>query len=250
MPRDRRARMREFWDARAREDARHFIYNPLPYRRSGGSDAAEFWASGERDLEALLDATGAGLARGDEVVEIGCGIGRMTRAIRARAASVKALDVSPEMIDRARAENAALGAVEWIVGDGVSLQPVPDSSADAVISHVVFQHIPDPEITLGYVGEIGRVLRPGGWAAFQVSNDPCLHEARRRGPLRRLAWGLRVALGRAPRGQSDPSWLGSAVDLGELRSRAEAAGLAVERVTGEGTQFCFVRMRKIARHGM
>jgi SAM-dependent methyltransferase len=233
--------MREFWDARAREDARYFIYNQLPYRR-GRSD--DFWASGEHDLAALLEATGTELRPDDAVVEIGCGIGRMTRAIRARARSVRAIDVSAEMIERARAENAELDGVEWIVGDGATLAGIADASADAVLSHVVFQHVPDPEITYGYVTEIGRVLGPGGWAAFQVSTDPAIHAPRRRGPLARTAWLARVALGRAPRGQADPAWLGSAVEIATLRERAEQAGMQVEQVRGEGTQFCFVRLRR------
>ena len=49
-------------------------------------------------------------------------------------------------------------------------------SVDGCFSHVVFQHIPDPPITLNYVREMGRVLRPGGWALFQVSNDPTIHQ--------------------------------------------------------------------------
>lgn len=238
---DRSTRMREFWDARAREDVRYFINNTLPY---GKSDPEKFWSTGEDDLVAVLKAADIELAADDHVIEIGCGIGRMTRAIRARAGSVTALDVSTEMIDRAREENADRDGIEWMVGDGVSLRPIPDASADAVISHVVFQHMLDPEMTLGYVTEIGRVLRPGGWAAFQVSNDPDIHKGRRRKPLAAFWWRLRIALGQAPYGQDDPAWLGSSIDLDELRERAEAAGSEVERIVGEGTQYCFVRLRR------
>lgn len=76
------------------------------------------------------------------------------------------------MLERARALHAQLTNVKWIHGDGESLSGIADASVDAVFSHVVFQHIPDPRITLGYVREMGRVLRPGGWTAFQVSTDP------------------------------------------------------------------------------
>jgi SAM-dependent methyltransferase len=117
---------------------------------------------------------------------------------------------------------------------------VPAAGADVVISNVVFQHIPDPRVTLGYVREMGRVLRPGGWAGFQVSNDPAVHRPRRPGALRRLA----ARLGTAPRGRDDPRWLGSAVDLDELGAVAAEAGLASERVVGAGTQFCGVLLRR------
>jgi SAM-dependent methyltransferase len=228
---------RRFWDARAREDAYWFVDSRGRYR---APDLDAFWASGADDLDTLLGLLGAAVAPEDRVVEIGCGIGRMTRALAARAAHVRALDVSPEMLARARTENADPENVEWILGDGESLPGVADASADAVISNVVFQHIPDPAVTLGYVREMGRVLAPGGWAGFQVSNDPAVHRPRATG----LGDRLRSLAGAAPRGRADPRWLGSAVDLDELRSVASGAGMATERVVGAGTQFCGVLLRR------
>jgi SAM-dependent methyltransferase len=119
---------------------------------------------------------------------------------------------------------------------------VDDASADVVFSHVVFQHVPDPAITLGYVRDMGRVLRPGGWAAFQVSNDPSIHQRRSRD----LRWRLDRLLGRAPGGQENPAWLGSAVELDDLRAAARDGGLEIERLVGEGTQFCLVLLRRRA----
>lgn len=231
--------MRRFWDRRARENPWYFINNTLDYR---SPDLERFWASGERDLDALLDTVGATLDPGDRVVEIGCGAGRMTRAIAARVADVRAVDVAPAMLRIAEGENGNLDNVEWLLGDGESLDGIPDASADACVSHVVLQHIPDPQVTLGYVREMGRVLRPGGWAAFQVSNAPEIHTARPTGPLR--AWD--VIRGRAPKGQADPAWLGSAVEIDELRDAAADGGLELERVEGEGTQFCMVLARRRA----
>lgn len=230
------AHMRDFWDERAREDAYFFVDNRLVY---GRPDEERFWAAGVSDLDLLLGAAGARLDPGDAVLEIGCGLGRLTRALAERAGSVTALDVSAEMLVRAQELNPALDNVRWIQGDGTSLAGVEDATVDACVSHVVFQHIPDPQITLRYVGEMGRVLRPGGWAAFQVSNDPAVH---RRRPL--LRDRLRALVGRAPRGQADPAWRGSAVDLEDLRAAAAAGGLAVERTAHEGTQYCVVMLRR------
>jgi SAM-dependent methyltransferase len=230
------ARMRDFWDERAREDAYFFVDNRLVY---GRPDEERFWAAGVSDLEVLMGAVEARLDSDDEVLEIGCGLGRLTRALAERARSVIALDVSAEMLARAQDLNPALDNVRWIQGDGTSLAGVEDAAVDASVSHVVFQHIPDPQITLGYVREMGRVLRPGGWAAFQVSNDPAVH---RRRPL--LRDRVRALVGRAPRGQTDPAWRGSAVDLADLRSAAATGGLEVERTAYEGTQYCVVMVRR------
>lgn len=232
--------MREFWNRRAREEAFFFVDDRRSYR---DSELGLFWSDGERDLDRLLRALEVRIAPSDVVLEIGCGVGRLTRVIALRARRVEALDVSSEMIDLARRHHGALHNIDWIVGDGASLRPIADASVDGCLSHVVFQHIPDPRITLGYVSEMGRVLKPGGWAAFQISNDARVHR-RRRGVRSQLA-RFAGAAGRAPRGRDDPAWLGSAVDLDELRETARRSSLELERVLGERTQFCLVRARRM-----
>jgi SAM-dependent methyltransferase len=229
--------MGTFWDARAREDALFFVDDRRAY---GSEEVASFWAGGERDLDAVMAAVSTRLEPTDEVVDLGCGVGRLTRVLAGRARSVRAIDVSGEMLARARAMNAHLANVEWIQGDGLSLDGIGDASVDAVISHVVFQHIPDPAVTLGYVAEMGRALRPGGWAAFQVSTDPGVHR-RRPGVRRRIA----AALGRAPQGQDQPEWLGSAVDLDDLRAVARENGLTVAAVAHPETQFSVVCLERL-----
>src|SRR4051794_12645716 len=213
--------MERFWDARAREDAFWFVDSRLEY---GAPDEAAFWAGGEEALERLLGALGARVEPDHVVVDIGCGVGRLTRPLARDAARVIAIDVSSEMLDQARELNPGLDNVEWVHGDGESLRPVEDASVDGCVSHVVFRHIPDPAITLGYVREMGRILRPGGFSAFELSNDPTPHQRRQRSRKERLL----AAVGRAPKGTADDEWLGSYVDLDELRATASKAGLETE----------------------
>lgn len=228
-----------FWDERAREHAAFFVDNRLPYR---SRDLEGFWAGGEAALDGMLGAVGAEVRPGDVVVDIGCGVGRLTRVLARRARRVIALDVSAEMLARAAELNPGLENVAWLHGDGRGLAGIPDGGVDACVSHVVFQHIPDPRVTLHYVAEMGRVLRPGGWAAFQVSTDPAIHRARR--PAERLRWRLAALLRRGPRAQEHPAWLGSPVALADLEREAQAAGLALERVLGAGSQFTTVLARR------
>jgi SAM-dependent methyltransferase len=225
--------MARFWDERAREDPFFFVDNRLEY---GHPDLDRFWAGGERDLEMMLTAIDVSLRRDDEVVELGCGIGRLTRPIAARCRSVRALDVSARMIELARSYNPELAGVEWHVGDGTSLGGIGDASADACISHVVLQHIPEPAISLGYIREMGRVLRPGGWAAFQFSTVPKMHEPP----------GLvqRFRERREPAASFDPRWRGSALSVEAVREAARDGGMDVERTAGEGTQHCVALARK------
>jgi SAM-dependent methyltransferase len=228
--------MQAYWDEKAREDAFYFVDNRLDY---GSPDVERFWAGGEEALTLLLDIAGASIGPDDVIVDIGCGLGRLSRAAARRSARVHAIDVSEEMLHRATELNAELDNVDWIHGDGRTLQPIEDASVDGCISLVVFQHIPDPAITLGYIREMGRVLRPGGWAAFQVSTDARIHR-----PNQGFRERLLALAGRGPRGQRNPSWVGSAVDLEDLRATAGECGLEVVRTEDPGTQYCTVLLQR------
>ncbi len=163
----------------------------------------------------MLGSIGVSIRPDDDIVEIGCGSGGMTRPIAERGRSVRALDVSAEPLAEARRANADLGNVTWLRGDGKSLTGIGDGSADGVVSHAVFEQIADADVILGYVREMGRVLRPGGWAAFQVSNDP----GRRRSRKPR-AYAIGSGRWSARRRTSPPSTAAPAPVLGGRRAGA------------------------------
>lgn len=233
------AGMGAFWDAKARENPMYFIHSELDYR---STDEAEFWASGERSLEKTLAPFGLEIGPADRVVEIGCGIGRLTRPLARRARRVVGVDVSPGMVRKARQALADLDNVELLVGNGSDLSALPDGSADIVYSFIVFQHIPDPTITCNYVREIGRVLRTGGWTVFQVSERPEVH---RPSPVDLgMRSALRRAAGRQPKGRTDPAWLGSAVPRPMLLQAICDGGLELRATVGDATQYCMVHAAK------
>jgi len=173
------------------------------------------------------------------VLDIGCGVGRTTRALAARVDQVLAIDVSGEMLARARELNAALTNVRWLHGDGATLRPVADGSVDGCFSWVVFQHIPDQAVIFGYIREMARGLRPGGWAVFQVSTHPAVHAGRPG-----VAGRLKAAVGAGPRGQLDPSWHGSPVEIGALHEVLADSGLEVDTIAAAGTQYTTVRAHR------
>jgi SAM-dependent methyltransferase len=138
------------------------------------------------------------------------------------------------MLDLAERHNSHVENIEWLHGDGRGLGVLADDSVTGCFSHVVFQHIPDPATTANYVREMGRVLRPGGWALFQVSTDPSVHRPPQLGLRRRL----KAALSRQP--DHPPAWWGSAVRIDDLRAAGRDRGLEIERVFDEGSQYTTV----------
>lgn len=103
------------------------------------------------------------LGDGESVVDVGCGAGIDTliasRMVRA-GGRVVGVDMTPSMLDRARASAEEMGApnVELKLGYAEQL-PVPDGSADVVISNGVMNLFPDK---LAGLREMHRVLKPGG----------------------------------------------------------------------------------------
>ncbi|WP_326828995.1 class I SAM-dependent methyltransferase [Streptosporangium sp. NBC_01810] len=124
-----------------------------------------FISRGFRSLYAKVttDVVSATPAGGTRVLDVGTGPGRVPLAI-ARALPglrVEGLDLSAEMIDRARrnaAEAGLTGRVDFTVGDVADL-PYPDGDFDLIVSSMSQHHWPDVATGLR---ELRRVLRPGG----------------------------------------------------------------------------------------
>ena len=103
------------------------------------------------------------LAPGEDVLDIGCGAGTDTLVAAqmvAPAGRVTGIDMTPEMLSRARAAAAEMGAtnVDLVEGD-VEQLPFQAESFDVAISNGVIDLIPDKDAVFT---EIFRVLRPGG----------------------------------------------------------------------------------------
>lgn len=103
---------------------------------------------------------------GGELVEIGCGAGRLTKHIAGSFSRVLALDVSEDMLAYAR-NHIKEPNVEFQLVDG-SVIPGAPGSVDAVFSAQVFQHLDSQQDVERYFREIARVLVPGGSMMIHV----------------------------------------------------------------------------------
>ena len=107
----------------------------------------------------------AGIRSGHRVLDVACGTGVVSVTAARLGARVTGLDLTPELLERAR-ENARIAGVEidWHEGD-VEKLPFGDAAFDFVLSE--FGHIfaPRPEVA---IGEMLRVLKPGGTIAFST----------------------------------------------------------------------------------
>lgn len=171
---DQLEKMRADWDQRARENARHYV-NTANTRWTDD----EFFASGETTVaEEILTDMGnicqGKPAGGMRVLEIGCGAGRVTRALAKLFGEVHAVDVSGEMVRQAALALHAYPNAHVYQNNGKDLTVVPEREFDFAFSSIVFQHIPSREVIENYVREVHRLLRPGALFKFQVQGDSTL----------------------------------------------------------------------------
>ena len=101
----------------------------------------------------------------ESCLEIGCGVGRITRQLDSVFGKVFAVDVSEEMIRHAR--QVVSDRVEFSLINGLHL-PYKDRSIASVFSTFVLQHLDDATIGFAYFREFARVLKPGGTFMVQV----------------------------------------------------------------------------------
>jgi len=125
----------------------------------------------ERSLRLLVEAAGTG--PDDIVLDVACGPGLVVGAFARVARHVTGIDLTPAMIERARALAAEQGTtnVDFRVGDVLPL-PFADASFSIVVSRFAFHHFPNPGVVLA---EMQRVCRPGGRvvvADLTASPDP------------------------------------------------------------------------------
>lgn len=122
-------------------------------------------------LEAVTTASAARLVRhagimaGQRVLDVGCGTGVVAITAARSGARVKAVDLTPELLERAR-ENARIAGVEveWREGDVEEL-PFADEEFDVVVSQFAHMFAPRPEVALR---EMLRTLKRGGTIGFST----------------------------------------------------------------------------------
>ena len=212
-------RMRQDWNARAREDAHYYVAFG---RRAEGSEQvdAEFFATAVdvvRGLRGEIKRLPAASRR--RALEIGCGPGRLMRPLSADFGEIHGIDVSDEMIRLAAEKLRPLPNAFPRHAAQSNLAAFADESFDFVYSYAVFQHIPSREVVLGYLAEARRVLRTGGILRCQINGLP-------ESSARYTTWeGVRI----------------SAAEVADFALRHDFQLLALE---GASTQYMWTTWRK------
>lgn len=206
-------KMRQDWDERARENARFYVNT----EKTDWTDE-EFFESGRRTVREEVLTDMINICQGKDpkqmkVLEIGCGAGRVTRALAEVFGAVHGVDVSGEMVAQAREALKDVPNAHVYQNNGMDLSVAPAGEYDFAFSTIVFQHIPSREVIENYVREVHRLLRPGALFKFQVQGDATV--------------------------QADPddTWLGVAFSEQDAVAMAEKFGFEPRYMHGAGQQY-------------
>jgi SAM-dependent methyltransferase len=98
-----------------------------------------------------------------DVLDVGCGIGRVAAALAPRVRSVLGIDVSPAMVDEARRRCTASN-VEFTTSSGTDLAFVPSRTFDLALAVDSFPYLMQagPMLAERHVADAARILRAGG----------------------------------------------------------------------------------------
>lgn len=110
----------------------------------------------------------AGGIRGRKVVDVGCGGGILTEAMRIRGAVVTGIDASKDTIEAARAHAAQSRLeIEYRATTAEEVAEVFAAEFDIVICMEMLEHVPDPESVLA---ALAQMVRPGGHVFLSTLN--------------------------------------------------------------------------------
>jgi SAM-dependent methyltransferase len=216
------ARMRDDWNARAREDAGYYV----AFGRRDQDDAGFFATAADvvRRLESELRRFSPGETHHLKALEIGCGPGRLMRPMSRHFAEIHGVDVSDEMIALAREKLRDVPNAYPRASNGASLADFADHSFGFVYSYAVFQHIPSREVVYEYLQEIRRVLEPRGVALLQFNGLPRDRDSE----------------------NSYNTWTGARFSAREILEFTQARDLQVLMLEGALTQYMWTAWRKCA----
>jgi SAM-dependent methyltransferase len=140
-----------------------------PAKKNNGWDETEFFQTGVWEVDHILEwvervhpLTSKSLA-----LDFGCGVGRLSQPLADHFQEVRGVDISPSMIERARAFNRHGDRCRYFLHSEHDLALFADATFDFIYSSITLQHI-RPRFTRLYLAEFARVLRPGGVLVFQL----------------------------------------------------------------------------------
>lgn len=138
---------------------------------------AEILQAATNEIVRLLESWGLVHPKQD-VLDLGCGTGRMEKALAPKLATIVGIDLSPQMVAAACRECSSLANVKLLLSSGLDLAPIQSDAFGLVLSIDSFPYVVQSGWPLveRFFEEVTRVLRPEGQFVvinFSYRGDDC-----------------------------------------------------------------------------
>ena len=156
---------KKLWEKLAKENSMYYINSDY----GKGISGEEFERSGYEDYKRLILDDSLITSR-DTILDLGCGIGRMTKYMADDFEMVIGTDISNTMIEFGKERLAHKDNVSLVETDGYDFS-LPDSSINVVFSYIVFQHFKERKMIKSNFQEVYRLLKKGGIFKVRIRTD-------------------------------------------------------------------------------
>ncbi len=130
-----------------------------------------------QDIKNLCNVAGRDLYSFNDILDFGCGCGRVIRNFRDRPAScnLHGTDIDPDLVEWCKHN---LDGVDWNVNSHLPPLPFDDDSFDLIYAISVFTHL-DKDFQHAWLRELQRVSRPGATVILTVHGESIIDRIRK-----------------------------------------------------------------------
>lgn len=161
------------WEANAKLDALWAVLS-LDGKLGDGWNEGAFFQTGQQEIEEVfhfMEGSHIAVPPFVTALDFGCGVGRLTQALAGRVSHIVGVDISGEMIRRAR---IYFPHITFHLNEKDDLSDFETESIDLIYTNIVLQHL-NNHLQAHYIREFSRLLRPEGLVILQIpSRRPLL----------------------------------------------------------------------------
>ncbi|MCF6297706.1 MAG: class I SAM-dependent methyltransferase [Flavobacteriaceae bacterium] len=147
-----------FWGVLTHQNKKNNKWNKNKFYETGSNNITEL-------LEKLSDINS--LSNINNVLDFGCGVGRLTKYISKNFTNVVAIDISKGMLQNAVNNNRTTRNALFIYYNSTEIPFIKDNKIDLIVSIITFQHI-QPKIQVKYLHDFLRILSKNGLIYIQL----------------------------------------------------------------------------------
>ncbi|MFA6391491.1 MAG: class I SAM-dependent methyltransferase [Patescibacteria group bacterium] len=162
-------KLKEEWEDLAIRDPFWAILSD-PKQRFNKWDTDDFFSTGKKEIDTVMKvATTLDYPKyREKVLDFGCGVGRLTRALNNYFKECIGVDIAENMILKARELNTDMPNCHFLINTEKNLKIFDSNSFDMIYTSLVLQHLQDKSIIKSYIIEFIRTLKVDGLLIFQL----------------------------------------------------------------------------------